>query len=136
MVVLNTVGGILRLLLWLLRRWQRRLVALISLGSILLWTPALHLERWWHRRLMDLYPSTRFHPPPLPSPPHRPPRGASQHRQHFEMRITPRSAAVDATEVALANTLVATVAGTRPFLSPAQMADHPHRCYNVEEQSA
>jgi hypothetical protein len=52
------------------------------------------------------------------------------------MRIIPRSAAIDDAEEALANAFVTMVGGTRPFLSPAQVADYLRRFYSVEEQSA
>jgi hypothetical protein len=42
---------------------------------------------------------------------------------------------VNAVEAALTNALVATVGGTRPLLSLAQITDHLHRYYNIDEQS-
>jgi hypothetical protein len=61
-------------------------------------------------------------PPPSPPPPMTSLLGALHRRPWFEMRVIPRSLATNATEEALSSSLVALVGGTRPVVSPDQVA--------------
>jgi hypothetical protein len=52
-------------------------------------------------------------------PPYSDPLGVPSHRPCFKTRVILRTTAIDITEAGVANTLVASVGGTRLLLSPS-----------------
>jgi hypothetical protein len=67
--------------------------------------------------------------PPSQEPPPQPPASPSSlvRPRRFELRVIPRTQAIDEAEAALANALVVLVGGNRPTLSPEQVRHHLSR---------
>jgi hypothetical protein len=70
--------------------------------------------------------SQHSHPLPTPSSPQGPPAPPPnppppKHHHRFELRVIPRTLAMDITEGVLANALVAFIGGSRPQVSPEQV---------------
>jgi hypothetical protein len=71
-------------------------------------------------------------------PPRGSPAGSSPPPDHvrpccFELRVIPRTPAINDAEAALANALTVTVGGTRPVLSSEQVRDHLSRFFAIGE---
>jgi hypothetical protein len=72
--------------------------------------------------------------PPPPSPPPPGPSGAAECPRHFELRVIPRTQAMNEAEAALANALVMMVGGARPVISPEQIRQHLSQFYSIAER--
>jgi hypothetical protein len=73
--------------------------------------------------------------PPSQEPPPQPPASPSSlvRPRRFELRVIPRTQAIDEAEAALANALVVLVGGNRPTLSPEQVRHHLSRFYAIRD---
>jgi hypothetical protein len=73
--------------------------------------------------------------PPSQEPPLQPPASPSSlvRPRRFELRVIPRTQAIDEAEAALANALVVLVGGNRPTLSPEQVRHHLSRFYAIRD---
>jgi hypothetical protein len=79
--------------------------------------------------LLHTLPSrSRGSPPPEPRPPQLSVGSSSPpdlvRPRRFELRLIPRTPAINEAEAALANALTVMVGGTRPVLSLEQVRDH------------